>query len=117
MTTAELLKAASPRPWGESPHVHNMGKMIVANDCRDEIAFVYGASEANAPEGRVSAQATFDLIVRAVNSFEAMREALTDICDGACWSLGGPRKHIAEIQSSKIEAARAALALADKEGV
>ena len=36
--------------------------------------------------------------------------ALADICDGACWSLGGPRHNIAEIHASKIKTARALLA-------
>jgi hypothetical protein len=35
--------------------------------------------------------------------------ALVSICDGACWSLGGPQHHIASIDAAKIEAARAAI--------
>jgi hypothetical protein len=39
--------------------------------------------------------------------------ALVSICDGACWSLGGPQHHIASIDAAKIEAARAAIRAAN----
>ena len=58
-------------------------------------------------------QASF--IVQACNSHDAMKAALVDICDGACWSLSGTRHRIADMPASKIERARTALALANKE--
>lgn len=39
----------------------------------------------------------------------ALLAALKDICDYACWSLGGPNAHISEVPSEKIENARAAI--------
>lgn len=35
--------------------------------------------------------------------------ALRDICDRACWSLSGPKSHVAEVPAAKIERARAAI--------
>jgi len=54
-------------------------------------------------------------IVTAVNNFDAMREALEDICDGASWSLGGIRRRIADVDAEKIERARAVLKAAEGE--
>jgi len=46
---------------------------------------------------------------RLIVAAPELADALEALCDGACWSLGGPRSHIAEIPAAKIEAARAAL--------
>jgi len=38
-----------------------------------------------------------------------MLETLRDLCDGACWPLGGKAVRIANIDAKKIETARALL--------
>ena len=57
-------------------------------------------------------------LIAAAPELEAQRDellaALKDICNGACWPLGGEKGHIAEISANKIEAARAAIERAEK---
>ena len=102
--------AHTPNPLRIKPH--HFGFMI--RDEKDNVAWVQGKSKVSAANAR--------LIVKAVNSFEAMRDALIDAaelmqshsdacnCEGQFGDCGKCRDRI--LAKSIINAA---LALADKE--
>lgn len=90
----------TPGPWkacfpvGNPPFVGNEGTVII---------------QKVGPLGNTPiAQANARLIAAAPE----LLAALKDVCEGACWSLSGPQHHIAAVDASKIEHARAAIAKA-----
>jgi hypothetical protein len=103
MTTSELLERASARHWYVTgSHVQSA--------VRDENNYICEA-EGDTVE---QAQANAELIVRAVNSFEVMREALANIladCERAEETLSVASADFAVTHA--ISYAREALALAD----
>jgi hypothetical protein len=91
LSTDELLKTATPRPW----------KCNVTNP--RSAAYEFFNADAH-------------LLVRAVNSFEAMREALKELLKHAEWS-GTPRGYEAKDFEPMFERAESALALAEGKAV
>ena len=95
---------ATPRPW-----INDNGLVCGVDDKGAPSFDIFDAS--GWPGGGNEAQANAELICRAVNSYDAMREALGKLV--AVWE--GPRDRAAIAFAQAITEARAALKLADGE--
>jgi hypothetical protein len=111
MKTDDLLKQATPRPWkfhlgrGANPRFH------IQTTAGYQVASTLEISRFK-PEA-TGQESAAELIVRAVNSFEAMREALKGLLREAPEPHKDVRKSFHYLV--QIEAAKKALALAEGE--
>lgn len=117
MTTPELLKKATKRPWiaegaGYRLWTFQGGYLGEIRNAKREPVF-NGPASFHSLSGKTpeQAEANAKLIVRAVNSFEAMREALKAFEQTYVENMPHDHRDFAIVQQ-----ARAALALAEKEG-
>lgn len=114
MTTPELLKKATKRPWKTcgASHVYSKdGNVCTSGDPRKRTTIGYTPLSI-ASKDFDEACANTMLIARAVNSFEAMREALKDIVA----TVKAEEENPSVTLRRYIRHAEKALALAEKEG-
>jgi predicted signal transduction protein with EAL and GGDEF domain len=106
MKTDDLLKRTTPRNWKIDRC--ESWRLLIGTD---EISICIMA------DGEIEDEkADAELIIRAVNSFEAMREALKELLKHAEWS-GTPRGYEAKDFEPMFERAESALALAEGKAV
>lgn len=80
-STDELLALATPRPWETHGNIGRKGDPGILADAAPCIIATMG----NAKEWPIEAKHNAELIARAVNSFEAMREVLEALTGHPAW--------------------------------
>jgi len=114
----EAVNREQVRTWGVPDDDSLAAKVRAAGELADdnEQLFTNGdwgkAEENNHRIFALLDEAQHSADARLLNAAPDLLAAVEDLCDGACWSLGGNKHHLAEIGSYKIVRARAAIARA-----